>query len=106
VDKVKKQEWLKELQKPITVQADQIMLDLFKFVKEFPINEIPHVTEEELEIRAIDKAQGSKMLPGISPKKGNMYQHYDRQNLTYNHIKQTLSEVRSSFIYARLILKR
>jgi len=50
VDKVKKQEWLKELQKPITVQADQIMLDLFKFVKEFPINEIPHVTEEELEI--------------------------------------------------------
>ena len=42
-----KREWVEELQSPISIQVDEIFRDLYKFIKEFPVNIIPHVTEEE-----------------------------------------------------------
>ena len=40
-------ELLEELQNPLAVTADEIMKDLLKFVKDFPVDVIPHMNEEE-----------------------------------------------------------
>jgi hypothetical protein len=48
MENLRKQEWLRELQSPINVTAEDIVRDLYKFVKDFPIEIIPHMNEEEL----------------------------------------------------------
>eukprot|EP00347_Sterkiella_histriomuscorum_P010573 403375759 len=40
-----KEEFLSELQTPIAVSIEQIIMDMFKYTKDFPIKIIPHVTE-------------------------------------------------------------
>ena len=55
LEKIHKQEWLKELQTPINILAEDILRDLYKFVKDFPVEIIPHIREEELEARSRDK---------------------------------------------------
>ena len=44
----RKQELKNELQKPLTVTAEEILKDLLKFVKDFPVDVIPHMNEEEI----------------------------------------------------------
>jgi len=39
--------WVNELQKPIDVKITEIKEDLSKFVKDFPIETIPHMTSDE-----------------------------------------------------------
>lgn len=46
-----KPEWMRELQTPIQTTIEEIIRDLFKFVKDFPVDVIPHMTEEELEAK-------------------------------------------------------
>lgn len=48
VEKCYKKEWLAELQKPLNVQADDILRDLYKFVKDFPVEIVPHLNSDEL----------------------------------------------------------
>jgi hypothetical protein len=40
-------DWRIELQKPITVTVYEIKKDLRKFVRGFPVERVPHLTEEE-----------------------------------------------------------
>lgn len=42
-----RRELLDELQNPLAVTADEIMKDLLKFVKDFPVDVVPHMNEEE-----------------------------------------------------------
>lgn len=48
LEMVHKNEWLKELQTPINITAEDIVRDLYKFVKDFPVEIIPHMTEDEI----------------------------------------------------------
>lgn len=49
LDKLKRKQELKnELQNPLTVTAEEILKDLLKFVKDFPVDVIPHMNEEEI----------------------------------------------------------
>jgi hypothetical protein len=79
-------------------------------VKDFPIHIIPHLSEEELELRnkASDKTaliEGKKVFKKQkSDKDSLMYKspivnkeqdiHYDKQILTYDNIMNTLGEVK------------
>ena len=55
LDKIHKTEYLSELQKPINISVEEIIRDLYKFVKDFPIDIIPHMTEEELQARSKER---------------------------------------------------
>ena len=56
---MEKIEWYRELQTPLAVTAEEILRDLLKFVKDFPVDVIPHMNEEEInaymKIKSIDK---------------------------------------------------
>ena len=41
------EEWQQELQKPITVTVYEIKKDLRKFIRGFPTERVPHLTEAE-----------------------------------------------------------
>jgi hypothetical protein len=43
------EEWQLELQKPITVTVYEIKKDLRKFIRGFPTERVPHLTEAEAE---------------------------------------------------------
>jgi len=62
--KLTKSEWLEELQKPLQIQAEDILKDLYKFVKDFPVQIIPHMSE--IDIRKLKEMQKAK-LEGESP---------------------------------------
>lgn len=55
MEKIHKTDWLQELQKPLSITPEDIVRDLYKFIKDFPIDIIPHMTEEELEARTRDR---------------------------------------------------
>jgi len=55
LERIHKPEWLKELQKPIQITAEEIVRDLYKFVKDFPIEIIPHMTEDDLIARSKER---------------------------------------------------
>lgn len=57
LEKVHKPQWLKELQRPIQVTAEDIIRDLYKFVKDFPIEIIPHMTEDEMLARKKEREE-------------------------------------------------
>jgi len=40
-----KTEYLEDIVNPITVQQDDIIKDMYKYSRQFPVNVIPHVTE-------------------------------------------------------------
>ena len=42
-----KEEFLEELQKPISQTIEQIILDMYKYAKDFPVTVIPHITEKD-----------------------------------------------------------
>lgn len=46
-DKLTSKEWFRELQKPLNVTVPDIVRDFEKFVKDFPVDIIPHSTEED-----------------------------------------------------------
>ena len=56
---MEKKAWYRELQTPLAVTAEEILRDLLKFVKDFPVDVIPHMNEEEInaymKIKTIDK---------------------------------------------------
>jgi deoxyribodipyrimidine photolyase len=74
-----KQAWLQEIQSPLTVTAEEIHRDLLKFIKDFPVEIIPHMNEEE--ISAYVKMGSSKAMR--SPL---------RRDHTVEHSSQFLSE--------------
>lgn len=40
-----KEEYLNELQNPIQISIEQIIVDMYKYTKDFPVKVIPHITE-------------------------------------------------------------
>ena len=44
------QHWIDEMSKPLQITQDEILQHLNRFVKSFPINAIPHQTEDEKNI--------------------------------------------------------
>ncbi len=74
---------------------DEIFRDLYKFVKDFPVSIIPHMTEEE---HIYMKDHGGK-LPYVNSKDVH---HYGKTSLNYHHVKQTFDEIYSDRV-ARLI---
>ena len=56
---------LEELQNPLAVTADEIMKDLLKFVKDFPVEVIPHMNEQEIQaymkIKSLSQFQKESM---------------------------------------------
>ena len=56
---------LEELQNPLAVTADEIMKDLLKFVKDFPVDVIPHMNEQEIQaymkIKSLSQFQKESM---------------------------------------------
>ena len=52
LENIEKKEYLEELQRPINVQIEEIVKDLYKFIKDFPQDVIPHMTDEELDNKA------------------------------------------------------
>ena len=55
LERIHKPEWLRELQIPIQITAEEIVRDLYKFVKDFPIDVIPHMTEDDLIARSKER---------------------------------------------------
>jgi hypothetical protein len=47
VSMLTEQAWMNELQNPIDISIEEIKNDFNKFVKDFPIEIIPHMTETE-----------------------------------------------------------
>lgn len=47
VSMLTEQAWMNELQNPIDISIEEIQNDFNKFVKDFPIEIIPHMTESE-----------------------------------------------------------
>jgi hypothetical protein len=43
------------LQAPINITAEDIIRDLYKFVKDFPVEIIPHMTEDEMQARSKER---------------------------------------------------
>jgi hypothetical protein len=55
LERIHKPEWLKEIQNPLVITAEDIIRDLYKFVKDFPVEVIPHMTEDELIARSKER---------------------------------------------------
>ena len=45
---LQKQEFPQEISKPITMTLEEIKIDMNNYAKKFPINEIPHIQENEI----------------------------------------------------------
>lgn len=60
IDRIHKPEWLKELQNPIQITIEEIVRDLYKFVKDFPVDIIPHMSEDELIARSKEREAKNK----------------------------------------------
>lgn len=88
LDKIHKPEWIKELQNPIQITPEEIIRDMFKFVKDFPIEVIPHMTEDELQARSKERESKPKdfdaLFQSIQKPKLN-------QNLKANEASKLLS---------------
>ena len=70
-----KEEFLQELQKPITLTIEELIRDLYKFTKEFPIEVIPHVNEDK------------EIVDNI-----HMYQRAKSENIALDRAKPTLKQ--------------
>ena len=53
-------EWLKELQKPISITITEIKKDLRKFASGFPLDRIPHTSNQELNALQMKQARDAK----------------------------------------------
>lgn len=110
-------EWLEELQKPLNVTVYEIQKDLNKFVKGFPVDRIPHMTEEEAKQvqnftsprKNKERAEAKKSQTAKTPTKPLIPQKTDQVNLhflksvlTESHIEMTFDEIRSDRV-AKLI---
>jgi hypothetical protein len=93
------EEWQHELQKPITVTVYEIKKDLRKFIRGFPTERVPHLTEaEEGQIQKFNSPSG-KSKNTIKPskdetndlKKQTSKDHQDPQN-NLHFLKSTLTE--------------
>ena len=47
-EKLQSRDWFQELQKPLNITVADIRRDFTKFIKDFPVDIIPHQTDEEL----------------------------------------------------------
>ena len=47
-EKLSKREWFQELQKPLNITVADIKRDFTKFIKDFPVEIIPHQSDEQL----------------------------------------------------------
>ena len=88
--KIQRQKVLQELQVPLKVTIEEIALDLHKFVREFPVDSIPHVEGPD-----VSKAEGQG--PTSPPHKGA-----EKPSITAEDINKALHEVDSEHM-ARLI---
>ena len=50
-DQITNRDWFLELQKPLNITVADIRRDFTKFVKDFPVDIIPHTSDEELHER-------------------------------------------------------
>ena len=50
-EQITNREWFVELQKPLNITVADIKKDYTKFIKDFPVDIIPHTSDEELEMR-------------------------------------------------------
>ena len=102
IERIHKHEWLKELQSPINITAGDIVRDLYKFVKDFPIDIIPHMTEDELLARSKERdlvkpKNYDQLLGGDAAASGSLMRspsihrmskplHFDKSQLTCHHV--------------------
>ena len=66
-EKLIQREWFQELQKPLNITVADIRRDFTKFIKDFPIEIIPHQSDEQLKAR-MDR-QKQTMLNSVSTSK-------------------------------------
>jgi|JI10StandDraft_1071094.scaffolds.fasta_scaffold250018_3 hypothetical protein len=112
MDNLIKEEWVRELKKPLNINVDEILKELAKFCKEFPVESIPHMSEHdqlklmEAKDKKKDKSETlhssmpSVLKPSLSNKKLRI--HYDAQLITGDVISLALQEIASEKV-ARLI---
>lgn len=50
-EKLISREWFQELQKPLNITVTDIRRDLTKFIKDFPVEIIPHQSDDQLQAR-------------------------------------------------------
>jgi hypothetical protein len=100
--------WLAELSSPIDIHVEEIKTDLQKFVKDFPLDIIPHMTEQEFLygnrfIKGnIDKIHTGEYKYIEKPENSQKSVHYSRHKLSRQHIDLTFTEIKSDRI-ARMI---
>lgn len=95
-----KEEWHQELQKPITVTVYEIKKDLRKFIRGFPTERVPHLTEaEEESIQKFNSPSGkskNSLKPtnpdSLDPKKKSAPKDGQNPQNNLHFLKSTLTE--------------
>ena len=70
-EQITKRDWFVEIQKPLNITVADIRRDFTKFIKDFPVDIIPHTSNEELQER--NRKHKATMLAAIrrNPKNAN-----------------------------------
>ena len=95
-----KEEFLTELQNPIAITIEEVIKDMYKYVKEFPQKVIPHITDNQEINDIIHNYKKSQSAQPTQTK--NLALEQSKPTLHERDIKQALKEIQSEPI-ARLI---